>query len=422
MKTKFTLFALLSILSITTIMAQDRTTVTAQNSEISDNLDLRAVASIFGDSKDLEDFERRLNNPETPISNLDLNNDNQVDYLRVIETVDGRTHIIVIQSVLGRDLYQDIASIEVEKDKNNKVQVQVVGDVYMYGTNYIYEPVYAFTPVIYSSFWISNYRPYYSSWYWGYYPSYYYVWRPFPLFRYRSHIAVHINVHHHYNYVNNRRFLNSYNRYYNSGHRGNYYASQYPDRSFSNRNTSYSNRYEMDKNRSVKTVAQRNEFNNATRTLDTKQNAVRNSSLSNTRSMNDANSRNEISSSRTDRNLSSTRVQSESSNSSSRNSKSAVENSTRVNSSTRNSVSLSENKIQSNSRSNAVENTSRNNSSSRDNSSMSSSRQNSLSSTPTRQGNSGSVSSSRNYSDNKSKSAAPQNSRQSSSNSGNRRG
>ena len=62
MKTKFLTLALLSIVSITSVFAQDRTTVTANNSEISDNLDLRAVASIFGDSKDLEDFERRLNN------------------------------------------------------------------------------------------------------------------------------------------------------------------------------------------------------------------------------------------------------------------------------------------------------------------------------------------------------------------------
>ena len=36
--------------------AQDVTTITASSDDISDNLDLEAVASIFGDSKDLEDF------------------------------------------------------------------------------------------------------------------------------------------------------------------------------------------------------------------------------------------------------------------------------------------------------------------------------------------------------------------------------
>ncbi len=83
---------------------------------------------------------------------MDLNNDNQVDYLRVIESVEKRTHFIIIQSVLDRDVYQDVATIEVEKDNQNNIHVQVVGDVYMYGQNYIYEPVYYNTPRIYASF------------------------------------------------------------------------------------------------------------------------------------------------------------------------------------------------------------------------------------------------------------------------------
>lgn len=258
MKTKMILGSVLSLLSLTTMVAQDRTTVSAYNAEISDNLDLRAVASIFGDSKDLADFERRLNDPEIQISNLDLNNDNQVDYLRVIETVEGNAHLIVIQSVLGRDTYQDVATVEVERDRNNRVQVQVVGDVYMYGPNYIYEPVYAYTPVIYSTFWIDNYRPYCSSWYWGYYPSYYYAWSPWPVFRYRNHIGISINFHHHYNYVNYRRCGVVYNNYYRGGRRGNGYEVRYPNRSFQNRNSNYANRYELDQNRTIRTVGNRN--------------------------------------------------------------------------------------------------------------------------------------------------------------------
>jgi hypothetical protein len=187
---------------------------TANNTEISDNLDLRAVASIFGDSKNLDDFERRLNDPKIQISNLDLNGDNKVDYLRVIETVEGNVHLIVIQSVLGRNTFQDIAIVEVERDRDNRVQVQVVGDVFMYGDNYIYEPVYAYTPVIYNSFWVSNYRPYYSTWNWGFYPSFYFAWTPFPIVTYQSHINICINNYHHYNYVNYRRCGIVYNNYY----------------------------------------------------------------------------------------------------------------------------------------------------------------------------------------------------------------
>ena len=50
MKTKILSLAFLSVCSIASVFGQDRTTVTANNSDISDNLDLRAVASIFGDA------------------------------------------------------------------------------------------------------------------------------------------------------------------------------------------------------------------------------------------------------------------------------------------------------------------------------------------------------------------------------------
>jgi hypothetical protein len=252
MKTKIVTLSILTIWSITTGFAQNRTTVSANNSEISDNLDLRAVASIFGDSRDLEDFERRLNDPKVQISNLDLNQDNQVDYLRVIESVEGNAHLIVIQSVIGRDTFQDVATVEVERDRFNRVQVQVVGDVFMYGNNYIYEPVYAYTPVIYNSFWVGNYTPYCSSWYWGFYPNYYYPWSPFPIFRYRSNIGFCINNYHHYNYVNYRRCEVAYNSY--RGRRGNAYEIRYPNRSFNQRNENYANRYELDNSRSNQTT------------------------------------------------------------------------------------------------------------------------------------------------------------------------
>ena len=251
MKTRLFTSVIGALLIAIPSFAQDKTTVTANSSDISDNLDLKAVASIFGDASNLDDFERRLNDPKSQISNLDLNNDNQVDYLRVVESVEGRTHIVVIQAVLEKDVYQDVATVEIEKDSNNKVQIQVVGDVYMYGNNYIYEPIYVHTPVIYNTFWVNYYRPYCSSWYWNYYPSYYHCWNPFPIFRYRNNISLYINFGHSYNYVSYRRCHSAYNSYY--GRRGNGYERQYPNRSFSHRNSGYSNRYEMDSHREIKT-------------------------------------------------------------------------------------------------------------------------------------------------------------------------
>lgn len=258
MKTKLLSISVLAMLSLTSLFAQEKTTVTASSADISDNLDLRAIASVFGDASNLEDFENRINDPKAQLSNLDLNNDNYVDYLRVIESVEGNVHLVIVQAVLDKDVYQDVATIEIERDRNNRVQVQVVGDVYMYGENYIYEPVYVHTPVIYTTFWVTNYRPYCSSWYWNYYPSYYYYWNPFPVFRYRNHIHVHINFGHSYHYVSHRRCHAAYSSYY--GRRGNGYESRHPNRSFAHRNAGYTNRHELDNNRTIKSPRTRGEM------------------------------------------------------------------------------------------------------------------------------------------------------------------
>ncbi|MEP7095945.1 MAG: hypothetical protein ABI793_17905 [Flavobacterium sp.] len=260
MKTKILFIALLT-LGFSSFEAKSQTAVYAKNSDISDNLDLRAVASIFGESANLQDFERRLNDPKYQISNLDLNNDEQVDYLRVIESVEDRTHVVIIQAVLDRDVYQDIATIDVERDNYNKISVQVVGNTYLYGDNYIYEPVYNTTPVIYTSFWVNNYRPYYSTWAWNFYPTYYVAWRPFPIFRYRNNVNVCINVNNHYNYVNYRRSYRAPLLY--ASRRSYGYERQYPNYSFSQRHSNINNRYELDQRRVASRESNRNNsYNN----------------------------------------------------------------------------------------------------------------------------------------------------------------
>ncbi|KAF2078926.1 hypothetical protein [Flavobacterium sharifuzzamanii] len=258
MKANLLLIAI-SALVLASCSAQSQTTVYAKNSDISDNLDLRAVASMFGESANLQDFERRLNDPKYQISNLDLNGDDEVDYLRVIESVENRTHVVIIQAVLDRDVYQDVATIDVERDNYNKVSVQIVGNSYLYGANYIYEPVYSVVPVIYTSFWVTNYRPYYSTWYWGYYPTYYSAWRPYPVYRYRNNINVCINVHNTYNYVNTRRSYRAPAIYETRRTYG--YERMRPNYSFAERHANTSNRYELDQRRVANRETSRNTYN-----------------------------------------------------------------------------------------------------------------------------------------------------------------
>ena len=243
----FLLSLLLALWAYSPGFSQDVTTIQASSEDISDNLDLEAVASIFGDSKDVEDFEKRLNDPDTKISNLDLNQDGEVDYLRVMETVEGQLHIISIEAVIGKDLYQEVATIEVMKDNKGETQVQVIGNVDMYGPNYYITPVYPVVPVFFTFFWIAAYRPWYSPWYWGYHPPYFRPWHPYPSYYYRSNVHVHVNIHNTYNRTNVR-----INSNYRQTTRNNAYFNNNPDRSFSKRNPGMSNRAQLESQRKAR--------------------------------------------------------------------------------------------------------------------------------------------------------------------------
>ena len=231
--------------------ADETVTVTATSSDISENLDLKTVATLFGQAKDLEQFEQMLNNPDSAFSNLDLNGDGEVDYLRVIETADNNRHLVVVQAVLAKDIYQDVASIFVEKDNTTQsVTIQVIGDEYIYGTNYIIEPVYIHRPLIYDWFWGTAWVCWHSPYYWGYYPHW---WRPYYCvdpFIYWDHCYWH-----HYHYpICSYRTGHHHHPHYRTMHqhvRRNDYATRHPERSFATRNASrnITNARTLDQNR-----------------------------------------------------------------------------------------------------------------------------------------------------------------------------
>ncbi|MFA5326960.1 MAG: hypothetical protein WC384_04150 [Prolixibacteraceae bacterium] len=244
MKTKIGI--LLMAFCATFINAQAQRTVTtarATSYDISDNLDLDAVASIFGDSKNLEDFEERLNDPDIRISNLDLNQDGYIDYLRVVENSSERNSLVVIQAVLDKDVFQDVATIEIERVQDGNPRVQIIGDDYIYGSNYIIEPLFVRTPLIFSFFWSPRYTVWQSPYYWGYYPRWYSYYRPYPTFRYHRDVYVNINRHNTYRHVSDRNFRVSGDAYNHI--RRNDYASQHPDRAFVNRNQGVRNQQEL---------------------------------------------------------------------------------------------------------------------------------------------------------------------------------
>lgn len=266
----FLFFALCSLLFAPGFTYADETvTVTATNSDISENLDLRMVATLFGQAKDLEEFERILNTPDSAYSNLDLNGDGDVDYLRVVETANDNRHLVVIQAVLAKDIYQDVASIFVEKDPESEaVAVQVIGDEYIYGSDYIIEPVYIYRPIIYDWFWGPSWVCWHSPFYWDYWPTWWYPYHCIAHHLYWDHMY----WHHHYHPICSFRTGHHHRPHYQSMRPSvsrTDYAVRHPERSFATRNASrnVTNARSFDRNRQM-TVRSAN--------------AVRNSSVNNT--------------------------------------------------------------------------------------------------------------------------------------------
>lgn len=287
------LFIAIMLMGVLTF-AQDTFTVSANSEDISQSLDLKIVAKLFAEAETVEQFETLLNNPDSAFSNLDLNGDGQIDYLRVVETGVSNNRLIVIQAVLAKDIFQDVASIYVEKNEKNEVTVQVIGDEYVYGTNYIIEPVYVYRPVIYTYLWNPYWRPWYSPWYWNYYPHW---WHHRHCYTYNWYWDRCHRFHHHHHYCSFHHGHQPHHGYHtmHSGVSRREYSVAHPDNSFSRR-TGHTNARDINRgnvtprspivreqNRSVvsRTYDSRNINSSRTSTQRTSDNTQRQSGVSN---------------------------------------------------------------------------------------------------------------------------------------------
>jgi hypothetical protein len=113
-----------------------------------DNLDLYAVLDLFQKSKTIEEFEKSLNLEATGVNNLDLDLDNKVDFIKVVTKQDKEDFTFILQVAVNEKETQDVAVILVSKDKDKKVTMQIVGDVDLYGKDFIVEPKTTATPAV----------------------------------------------------------------------------------------------------------------------------------------------------------------------------------------------------------------------------------------------------------------------------------
>ena len=195
-------------------------TVTNYNTDLCFSLDLNAVAAAFAESNSVREFEQILNSSRYMINNLDLNRDGWIDYIRVIETSRGYYHTLLLQACVGPSMFQDVATIVAER-RADLLYVEVIGDPYLYGYNYIVRPVFVKRPPMWNVYGHATYAVWSSPYYYGYYPSYYTQPKPVVINHYQAYVTT---------YMTNHTEMTQ-------SHRRNDYGVQHPDDSFERRVT-----------------------------------------------------------------------------------------------------------------------------------------------------------------------------------------
>lgn len=205
-------------------------------------LDLNAVAAAFAESRSVKEFEQIINSSRYMINNLDLNHDGWIDYLRVIETYKGYYHALLIQACLAPGVFQDVATLMAER-RPDVLYVEVIGDRYLYGANYIVRPVFIKRPPMWDVYGRSNYACWSSPYYYGSFPSYYTQPQPIYLNHYQAYVNTYMTNHHYCHHCDypQQPFYNGYSEMTQS-HRRNDYAVAHPDNSFERRVTSTASR------------------------------------------------------------------------------------------------------------------------------------------------------------------------------------
>jgi len=212
-------------------------TVTSFNEDISFYLDLHAVGAAFAESDNVAEFEQLLNSSRYMINNLDLNRDGWIDYLRVIETRQGLYHVFLIQACLAPSVFQDVATLVAER-RADVLYVEIIGDRYLYGPNYIVRPVFIKRPPLWTAFGRPTYSTWSSPYYYGYWPAYYQKPKPIYLSHYQSYVNTYLS-HHHYCHsceYPSKPFYSGYTQM-TQPHARNDYQTAHPNDSFERRVT-----------------------------------------------------------------------------------------------------------------------------------------------------------------------------------------
>lgn len=214
------------------MVALAATTTRAQEAESSglpgENFSLEGALELFKKAASPEDFEQLLNTESNNVNNLDLNDDGEIDYVKVNDNMENDVHALVLQVAVSETESQDVAVIEIEKTGAEEALLQIIGDEDVYGEQTIVEPfegeanengkhgpnitverivvnVWGWPSVRFV--YAPGYRVWISPWRWRHYPVWFSPWRPRPFHVWHPLVVVHRP---HYHVVTTHRVVRAH--------------------------------------------------------------------------------------------------------------------------------------------------------------------------------------------------------------------
>lgn len=184
---KHLLLPLIAIACLLTACDQDVTYVTTIQKMAADGLNLQAVTDLATKVKTTQEFEEKLNEPGNIINNLDLNEDQTVDFIKVTEINDetGKGFSLTTEVVANEE--QELVVIQFEVDEESDITtVQATGNSNIYGNHHYYHNRLGLTDVLIWNYFLGGHRPYFSSWGYNRYPDYYQKRQPRSSSAYKS--------------------------------------------------------------------------------------------------------------------------------------------------------------------------------------------------------------------------------------------
>ena len=111
-----------------------------ESDNLGEDFDLEALPGVLEKVNDFEALEKAINEEGNDVNNLDLDKNGEVDYVLIQMENEGDTYIAYLRVAMSETEYQDVATIEMEKQSSVTATFQIVGDEALYGKDYILEP------------------------------------------------------------------------------------------------------------------------------------------------------------------------------------------------------------------------------------------------------------------------------------------